>query len=127
MPSFFVPNEARIEVNRYVLFFCAAVAALTGVLFGLAPALQSSRPDLVAALKDDARNSGADTSDTPWIEPEETNAKAGPAPSAYSHPIVFLPDGTAREDVAIAFVVKGARRTTLNLRGLTGSTSVTTE
>jgi predicted permease len=59
MPSFFVPNEARIEVNSYVLFFCAAVAALTGVLFGLAPALQSSRPDLVAALKDNARGSGA--------------------------------------------------------------------
>ena len=59
MPSFFVPNEARIEVNRYVLFFCVAVSALTGILFGLAPALQSSRPDLVAALKDDARSSGA--------------------------------------------------------------------
>src|SRR5262245_2126200 len=59
MPSFFVPNEARIEVNRYVLFFCVTVSALTGILFGLAPALQSSRPDLVAALKDDARGSGA--------------------------------------------------------------------
>jgi predicted permease len=59
MPSFFVPNEARIEVNRYVLFFCVAVATLTGILFGLAPALQSSRPDLVVALKDDARGSGS--------------------------------------------------------------------
>jgi putative ABC transport system permease protein len=59
MPSFFVPNESRIEVNRYVLFFCVAVSALTGILFGLAPAIQSSRPDLVTALKDDARASGA--------------------------------------------------------------------
>lgn len=59
MPSFFVPNEARIEVNSYVLIFCVAVSALTGILFGLAPALQSSRPDLVAALKDDAHSSGA--------------------------------------------------------------------
>ncbi len=59
MPSFFVPNEARIEVNGYVLFFCVAVSALTGILFGLAPALQSSRPDLVEALKDDSRSSGA--------------------------------------------------------------------
>jgi putative ABC transport system permease protein len=59
MPSSFVPNEARIEVNRYVLVFSVAVAALTGILFGLAPALHSSRPDLVAALKDDARGSGA--------------------------------------------------------------------
>jgi len=59
MPTFYVPNESRIEVNGYVLFFCVAVSALTGILFGLAPALQSSRPDLVVALKDDARSSGA--------------------------------------------------------------------
>jgi putative ABC transport system permease protein len=59
MPSFFVPNEARIEVNRYVLVFCALVSALTGILFGLAPALQSSRPDLVATLKGDSRSSGS--------------------------------------------------------------------
>jgi putative ABC transport system permease protein len=59
MPSFFVPNEARIEVNRYVLFFCVLVSALTGILFGLVPALQSSRPDLVATLKDDSRSSGS--------------------------------------------------------------------
>jgi putative ABC transport system permease protein len=59
MPSFFVPNEARIEVNRYVLFFCVSVSTLTGILFGLAPALQSSRPNLVATLKDDLRSSGS--------------------------------------------------------------------
>src|SRR5437762_4996907 len=54
MPSSYVPNEARIEVNGHVLFFCVIVSALTGVLFGLAPALQVSRPDLVEALKDAA-------------------------------------------------------------------------
>jgi predicted permease len=59
MPQSFVPNESRIEVNRYVMFFCVGVSMLTGVLFGLAPALQSSRPDLVTALKDDARAAGA--------------------------------------------------------------------
>jgi predicted permease len=32
---------------------------LTGILFGLAPALQSSRPNLVNTLKDDARGSSA--------------------------------------------------------------------
>ncbi len=58
MPSFFVPNEARIEVNQYVLSFCVMVSVLTGMLFGLAPALQSSRPNLVDALKDDSRGSG---------------------------------------------------------------------
>ena len=59
MPGFYVPNEARIEVNSYVLFFCVIVSALTGILFGLVPALQSSRPDLVEALKEEARGSSA--------------------------------------------------------------------
>jgi predicted permease len=59
MPGYFVPNEARIDVNRYVLFFCVLVSALTGILFGLAPALQSSRSNLVDALKDDSRGSSA--------------------------------------------------------------------
>ena len=59
MPGFNVPNEARIEVNGYVLLFCAVVAVVTGILFGLVPALQSSRPNLVEALKDETRGSGA--------------------------------------------------------------------
>jgi len=59
MPSFFVPNEARIEVNTQVLLFCLGISVLTGILFGLAPALQASRPDLVRSLKDEGRGSGA--------------------------------------------------------------------
>ena len=59
MPSFFVPNEARIEVNGQVLFFCLLISVLTGILFGLAPALQASRPNLVESLKDEARGSSA--------------------------------------------------------------------
>jgi Tfp pilus assembly protein FimT len=46
--------------------------------------------------------------------------------SAYSSPIVFLPDGTAREDSKIAFQAKGSRQTTLQLSGATGGTSVET-
>ena len=59
MPGFYVPNEARIEINGCVLCFCLAVSMLTGILFGLAPALQLSRPNLVEALKDETRGSGA--------------------------------------------------------------------
>jgi predicted permease len=59
MPDFYVPNEARITVNSYVLLFSAGISVLTGVLFGLAPALKSSRPDLVDALKDAGRTSGS--------------------------------------------------------------------
>jgi putative ABC transport system permease protein len=57
-----VPNEARISVNAYVLLFSAAVSVLTGILFGLAPAVQCSRPDLVEALKEGARGTGASSS-----------------------------------------------------------------
>jgi predicted permease len=56
MPDFNVPNEARIEVNGYVLLFSAGVAVITGILFGLMPALKCSRPDLVDALKDAGRS-----------------------------------------------------------------------
>jgi predicted permease len=55
IPADDVPNEARISVNGYVLLFSLAVSALTGVLFGLAPAIRCSRPNLVDALKDGGR------------------------------------------------------------------------
>ena len=54
-----MPNEARITVNGYVLVFSVAVSVATGILFGLVPALQCSRPDLVETLKDAAKGSGA--------------------------------------------------------------------
>ncbi|HJZ99247.1 MAG TPA: ABC transporter permease [Candidatus Solibacter sp.] len=59
MPDFYKPNEARIAINGYVLDFTAAVAVLTGILFGLAPALQCSRLDLVETLKEATKGSGA--------------------------------------------------------------------
>src|SRR5262249_22552907 len=59
MPEFYVPNEARITVNGYVLAFSVGVSVLTGILFGLAPALECSRLNLVEALKDAGRGAGA--------------------------------------------------------------------
>ena len=52
IPPDYVPNEARIAINGWVLLFSLGVSMLTGILFGLAPALRSSRPDLVGTLKD---------------------------------------------------------------------------
>ena len=51
MPEFYVPNEARVSINGPVLAFSAAVSLLTGIVFGVTPALQTSRPDLAETLK----------------------------------------------------------------------------
>jgi len=42
----------QLGLDGTVLAFTFAVSVATGVLFGLAPALRASRPDLIAALKD---------------------------------------------------------------------------
>jgi predicted permease len=57
MPDFYKPNEARITINIYVLLFSLAASLLTGILFGLTPAIRCSRPNLVDALKDGGRGS----------------------------------------------------------------------
>jgi putative ABC transport system permease protein len=59
MPGFYVPGEVRIEMNGYVLLFCMTVSVLTGFVFGLAPALQSSRPNLTDALKEEGRGNSS--------------------------------------------------------------------
>ncbi|HKQ61382.1 MAG TPA: FtsX-like permease family protein, partial [Candidatus Polarisedimenticolaceae bacterium] len=48
----FVPGWSTMELNAGVVGFTLAVSLATGVVFGLLPALQVSRPDLVEALKD---------------------------------------------------------------------------
>ncbi|MEZ5318374.1 MAG: ABC transporter permease [Vicinamibacterales bacterium] len=54
-----VPRLATIALDLRVLGAAAGLALLTGLLFGLVPALQLSRPDLTHALKEGAR--GAST------------------------------------------------------------------
>jgi len=39
-------------IDSYVLFFAFAVAVLTGILFGLVPALRASKAELLSAMKD---------------------------------------------------------------------------
>jgi len=45
-------NVVRLEIDPRVMAFAGALAVGTGLLFGLFPALHSTRPDLVSALKD---------------------------------------------------------------------------
>lgn len=58
LPPQSIPGEARITVNGYVLLFAVAISMLTGILFGLAPALRSSRQDLAGTLKEGGSGSG---------------------------------------------------------------------
>src|SRR5439155_21114996 len=55
IPDGLIPSESVIRLNVPVLLFSLGVAALTAVVFGLAPALQTARSDLVEALKDSGR------------------------------------------------------------------------
>jgi predicted permease len=49
-----VPVVFHFGVDLRVMACTAALAILTGILFGLAPALRATRPDLVAALKNES-------------------------------------------------------------------------
>jgi len=46
-----MPHSFDLALNLPVLLFSLVVTLVAGVIFGLAPALQASRPDLVTALK----------------------------------------------------------------------------
>ncbi len=50
-----LPRAQDIRIDGSVLLFTAAVSIIAGVLFGLAPALQISRPDLISVLRSEGR------------------------------------------------------------------------
>jgi putative ABC transport system permease protein len=56
-----LPRVASIGIDLRVLITAVCAALLTGVFFGIVPALQSSRPDLTTTLKDSSRSSTAGT------------------------------------------------------------------
>jgi putative ABC transport system permease protein len=56
-----IPQLKTVELSLPALAFTFGLSLLTGLLFGLAPALQGSRPDLTEGLKSDSRTSTGGT------------------------------------------------------------------
>ena len=54
-----LPRISEIQVDAGVLLFTAAVSFITGLLFGVAPAMHASGSDTNTALKEAARGSGS--------------------------------------------------------------------
>ncbi len=50
-----IPRAANIDLNPAVLFFTLGLSVVTGIVFGLAPALQATRVDFNTTLKANAR------------------------------------------------------------------------
>jgi putative ABC transport system permease protein len=57
-PDSTIPDEVEIRLNLPVLLFSLGTAVGSAVLFGLAPALQTVRKDLVEPLKDAGKGAG---------------------------------------------------------------------
>jgi predicted permease len=53
-----IPRLNEVDVSAGVLFFAFLISILTGVLFGLAPALQAANPDQLENLREGGRGSG---------------------------------------------------------------------
>jgi putative ABC transport system permease protein len=56
--SLWIPGFNQLGVNSSVLVFTLIVSVATGILFGLAPAIQASKPDLNETLKDGVGKAG---------------------------------------------------------------------
>ncbi len=55
LPKYSFPHEASIQINVPVLAFSVGVALFTGILFGLWPALQLSRPEVSQVMQSSTR------------------------------------------------------------------------
>jgi len=61
VPPFTLPRDANVTMDPRVLAFALALSLATGMIFGLAPALHATKPDLSGAMKEGGRGSSADS------------------------------------------------------------------
>jgi predicted permease len=57
-----LPRSEEVRLDGRVVLFTAGVSVLTGLLFGLVPALQASRADLHSAMREGSKGSGGRSS-----------------------------------------------------------------
>jgi len=55
LPKYSFPHEAAIRINLSVLLFSVGAALFTGIVFGLWPALQLSRPEVSQVMQSNTR------------------------------------------------------------------------
>ncbi|MGA2017935.1 MAG: ABC transporter permease [Opitutaceae bacterium] len=59
MPSGTIPANLQVVMDGRVLLFVLGLSVLTGVLFGIVPALKATRPDLTASIKEGGAGAGS--------------------------------------------------------------------
>ena len=57
-PAEYAQNFVDLKINGTVLAFTIVVSILSGLIFGIAPALESSRPGVMETLKENTQGSG---------------------------------------------------------------------
>jgi putative ABC transport system permease protein len=62
LPTDMLPPQANVRMDYDVLLLTMAIGILTGVVFGLAPALSGTRPDVARSLKESRRTTAGSTS-----------------------------------------------------------------
>jgi predicted permease len=53
-----IPRLHEVDISGKVLFFAFLISVITGILFGLAPALQAANPNQIENLREGSRGSG---------------------------------------------------------------------
>ncbi len=59
LPPFSLPQEANVTIDGRVLLFALGLCVITGVAFGMAPAMQATRANLAATMKEGGRGSSS--------------------------------------------------------------------